>query len=145
MTKTSFIVTCQDNPNTIFGVAMSQKEAEEIVNQCVDYARDYLSDSRYNHVLENDLDANEEIAAEEYAYEDEVSQASPDNYVITEVPVGEPVNLNVLPMPEPEDEDDDECGLYLYPGDGSHPDPDDPEGDPEWDEDEEEDAAEGER
>ena len=148
MTKTSFIVTCQDNPNTVFGVAESRKEAESLVNDCVDAARDNLSNAHYEHLLENGLSSLDRVEPSAYASEGEVSQISPDNYVISEVLVGQPTEVNVLPLPEPDEEDDDdECSLYLYPGDGSHPDPDDTEGDPEWDEDEAEveDAAEGER
>ena len=111
MTKTSFIVTCQDNPNTVFGVAESRKGAEAIVNGCVEAARDALVEALYDHVLENGLDATESIDFSDYASEYEVSQSSPDNYVISEVRMGEPTEVNVLPAPEPceddpEDEDD---------------------------------------
>lgn len=117
MTKTSFLVTCQDNPNTVFGIAESRKEAESLVNDCVDAARDVLSTAHYDHLTENGLDANTELYAEDYAAKAEVSQTSPENYLITEVAVGRPVEVNVLPSPEPdEDEDEDEDDI-----------PDDPE------------------
>ena len=109
MTKTSFIITCQDNPNTVFGVAESRKEAESLVNDCVDAARDDLSNAHYEHLLKNGLNSTDRVEPSGYASDGEVSQLSPDNYVISEVRVGQPTEVNVLPAPEPaEDDEDDE-------------------------------------
>ena len=106
--KSSFIVTCQDNPNTVFGVAESRKEAESLVNACVDAARDVLTNAHYEHLTENGLSAYTPLEPSDYASEGEVSQTSQDNYVISEVLVGQPTEVNVLPLPEPDEEDDDE-------------------------------------
>ena len=108
MTKTSFIVTCQDNPNIVFGVAESRKGAEAIVNECVDAAQDVLSIAHYEHLVEKGLSADAQLDTSDYSSEGEVSQASPDNYVISEVLVGQPTEVNVLPAPAPVDEEDEE-------------------------------------
>lgn len=144
MSNPVYLVTCRSNPDTIFGVGSSPDEAKAIINASVDSANDSLSSARYDHVIENGLDPNEDLDMEEYAEPSVIRQSSPDNYAITEMPLDRPGETNLqlaimaLPSHDPDDEDcgpnwdEDEDG-DCPPGD---PNPDDLEGDPDWDEDE---------
>lgn len=139
MTNTVYLVTCRSNPDTIFGVGSTPDEAKAIVDASVDSANDSLSSARYDHVIENDLDPNEEIDMEDYAETPVIRQSSPDNYAITEMPLDRPgeTNLQLAIMALPNHDDDDDEEGDCPPG---NPNPDDLDSDPDWDDDEEPDA-----
>ncbi|NCB23550.1 MAG: hypothetical protein EOM56_12065 [Deltaproteobacteria bacterium] len=107
--KSVYFVSCQGNPDMVFGVAESSAEAEKIIDSCVDAARDSLDTARYNHVIDNTLDPTESLDDDEYAETGLIQQAVAGNYSIIEMPLNThaKTNLNsgITVFPDEEGED----------------------------------------
>ena len=103
--KTAYIITCQDNPDTVFGVADSSKEAASIIDTVVDAARDALDKARYEHVLENELDPLDSLDVSEYADTGLIRQTVAENYTVTEIPVNTPAETSIAATAPMQDED----------------------------------------